>query len=268
MKHAFLLLVLSGCPTSGGTGTLTATWSLKNSDGSPGACASGYDTMKISANAWDKSFEAPDPGGTPFVGLFDCAAGTGTLELPLDGTVDDTTEIYGKYDVQWSETDSTGGTTVAVDLQSQLYRSVSVDVSGGSASATATMYQDGGYGWFDWNLYGSQVMDHLDSCAGAGVDTIDVELTEQTTMVVSHLSFPCSNSTYTADGAMGVEVDDLYALGAGIAPLPAGDYDYVMRAYAGTTVVGEQNGVEDLTVEKNNHIGISAYGASIVLTNR
>ena len=261
-------VALVGCTAAGGgTGTLTATWSLKNVDGSPAACASGFDTMKVSAFAWNADFDAVDPGVTPVVGLFDCAAGSGTMELPLDGTID-TTPLNGKFDIQFDETDSTGGTSVATDLQSQVDRSMSVDASGGSASAPVTMYQDGGYAWLDWSLFGMTAQDYLDSCAGAGVDHIDIALTETTSMAVTHLSFPCSTTDGTVTGAVGLPLDGLDVVGAGIAPMLAGNYTYIATAYAGATVVGTQDAVEDTSVEAPNKISILASSASITLSNR
>lgn len=273
MKHASLLVyclasfALVGCIAGGSKGTLTATWSLKNIDGSPASCISGYETMKVSAYYWNADFDAPDPGSVPFVGLFDCAAGTGTVEVPIDGAIDSAT-LNGKYDVRWDETDSTGETSVATDMQSQVDRSVSVDLSRGAGSAAVTMYQDGGYGWFAWNLFGTTAKDYLSSCAGAGVDKIDIVLTEVTTMAVTHVSFPCSTSDNNATGAIGVPVDGLANVGAGIAPMLAGDYTYSATAYAGTTVVGMSTIDEDTQVKVRNHIGIDAAGTSIDLTNR
>src|SRR5512140_2854867 len=108
---------LAGCSLSGSKGTLTATWSLKNINGSPAACTSGFDTMRVSAFAWNADFDAVEPGVTPIVGLFDCAAGSGTLELPLDGMIDSVT-LNGKFDIEFDQTDSTGGTAIATDMQS------------------------------------------------------------------------------------------------------------------------------------------------------
>ena len=111
---------LVGCIGSGSsTGTVTATWSLKNINGSPAACASGFDTMKVSAFAWSADFDAVEPGVEPVVGLFDCAAGSGTLEVPVDGSIG-SVKLNGKFDIQFDETDSTGGTSIATDMQSQL----------------------------------------------------------------------------------------------------------------------------------------------------
>ncbi|GEM_PF-5944256 len=256
-----------GCTTSGGTGTLTATWSLQNVDRSPAACMSGYETMLVSAAAWDKNLEVPDPGGIPFIGMFDCAAGMGTLELPLDGTRD-TTEIFGKYDIRWDETDAGGGTAVATDMQSKLGRSTTVDLGGGARSTAVTMYQDGGWGWFEWSLYGMNAQTYLDSCAGAGVDKVEITLTEMTTMAVTHLSFPCSTSDDTAAGATGIPVNDLYALGAGIAPVEAGFYTYVATAYAGTTVVGTTDGDHTTGIEALNKISFDPNIVEITLTTR
>jgi hypothetical protein len=260
-------VVLVGCTAGGGKGTLTATWSLKNIDGSPAACMSGFDTMKVSALAWDASLDSVEPGVTPVVGLFDCAAGSGTLELPLDGVIDLAT-LNGKFDIQFDETDSTGDTSVATDMQSQIDRSSSIDASGGSASVAVTMYQDGGYAWLDWTLFGTSAQDYLDSCAGAGVDKIDVALTEITTMAVTQLSFPCATSDGSVTGAVGLPLDGQDVVGAGIAPVLAGDYNYTATAYAGATVVGTQEDVEDITVAPRNKIGIFADSAAITLTNR
>jgi hypothetical protein len=267
MRYLLLCTALAACTSSSGsTGTLTATWSLKTVDGSAATCMAGYDTLKISAFFHNADFGSSDPGTEPVVGLFPCDAGTGTLELQIDGAIDDE-PLDGMYDVQWDETDSTGGTSVATDLQAQLDRAVAVDLSGGAATASVTMYQDGGYGWFDWRLFGMSGMDYLDSCEGAGVDKVDIAVTDTTTSTTTHVLFPCGTSDDTATGAAGVAFDGIHVVGAGIAPLAAGDYTYVATAYAGASIVGTSD-AEDTSISPRNHITIFADSADITLTNR
>jgi hypothetical protein len=145
---------------------------------------------------------------------------------------------------------------------------MSIDASSGAASTTVTMYQDGGYAWIDWTLYGMTAQTYLDSCAGAGVDKIDVAFTEMTTMAVTHLSFPCSTTDGNVTGAVGLPLDGLAVVGAGIAPMLAGNYTFTAKAYAGSTVVGTQDFDGDTTIAARNKISISATSAPITLSNR
>lgn len=284
MKRLFPLLFVAACggggstspdagddidaATGGHTGTLTASWSIKNVDGTPATCFAGYPKMLVSGVPWTTEFDGPEPGAAPASGLFDCTAGSGTLQLPIDGTFGSDFHYNGKWDITFQQTDSVGQTVVATDVQSQVDRPVTVDLSGGSASTATTFYQDGGYLWFEWILFGTTAQDYLGSCAGAGVDKIEIVLTEHTSGVVNHVTFPCDIPSGKISGADGVDVEGIHSVGGGIAPIAAGDWDYVATAYAGATAVGTSSEGEDTVIDPKNHIAIFADLADITLTNR
>ena len=278
MKRILILLAACGgggssapTPDAGDqitTGTLTATWATKNVDGTPAACLPGYPTMKVTGVYWTKEFNNPEDSGMHTIGLFDCAAGTGTLPLQISGPVDGGLTANGKWDIRFEETDTQGETIVMTDLQSQLFRPVTVDLSGGTGTASTTFYVDGGYLWFNWALFGKTANDYLGSCAGAGVDKIDLELTNHDTQVVKHVMFPCDRSDGLTTGANNIEITEKNALGSGITPFPVGEWDYIATAYAGATVVGASVAGESTFVDPKNHITISADEAEILLTNR
>ncbi|HEY1814734.1 MAG TPA: hypothetical protein VGG74_20445 [Kofleriaceae bacterium] len=248
-------------------GTFTAAWSVQNVDGSPATCESGFDTMKVSANPWDDNLGGPDPSATPIVGMFDCVAGSGTMQLQIDGMLGDAA-LNGKYDITWEETDSTGNTTVATDVQSELDYETTVDLSSGAATSSVTMYQDGGYAWIGWALYGMTSTQFLDSCAGAGVDMIGLELTEMTSNAVTNLMFPCGTSDNTTSGVVGQPVDELDQVGGGVAPVLAGFYTIVATAYASGQAVGTSDGHDDINVTAPNVIQVGPELSIITLTNR
>jgi len=280
----FLLFLAVGCGGSGGSagddvappdgdvtvhqGTLTATWATKNVDGSPASCFSGYPKMKVTGLYWATEFDQPETGGTPISALFDCAAGTGTMQLPIDGPADDGVTYNGKWDITFEQTTSTGDNVIATDLQSQLGRPTTVDLRGGSGSIATTFYQDGGYVWFDWLLYGPTGGDYIATCAGADVDKIDFALTLHDTTETTHITFPCDRPDGLTSGANDVEIEGPHSVGGGIAPIKAGEWDYVATAYMGSTVVGTSAAGEDTIIDPKNHITIFAELADITLTNR
>jgi hypothetical protein len=257
----------AGSGSAAQVGTLTAKWSVQNIDGSPASCESGFETMKVSANPWDANEGGADPGATPIVGMFDCAAGSGTMQLQIDGNLGDAL-LNGKYDVTWEETDSTGNTTVATDVQSELDYETTVDLSSGAATGSVTIYQDGGYAWIGWILYGMTSTEYLDSCAGAGVDMIGLDLTETTSSAVTHLMFPCGTSDNTTTGVVGLPVAELDQVGGGVAPVLAGYYSIVATAYANGQAVGTSDGDDTITVTAPNVIQIVPALPIITLTNR
>ncbi|HEY1548878.1 MAG TPA: hypothetical protein VGG28_13705 [Kofleriaceae bacterium] len=248
--------------------TFTPAWTLQNIDGSPASCKSGYDTMTISANPWDANLGQADPGGTPIVAMFDCAAGSGAMQLQIDGMLG-TAMLNGKYDITWQETDSTGATIVATDVQSALDYATTVDLSGGNATATVTMYQDGGYAWIGWLLFGTMSGQYLDSCEGAGVDMIGLDLTDETSQAVTHLMFPCDTSDGIASGVTGQPaITSLSEVGSGIAAVLAGSFSIVATAYSGGQTVGASDGDDDTTIAAPNGVNIIPELPSINLTNR
>lgn len=283
MKRILILLAACGGGGGGNTGddvdagtdapavvhkaTLTANWAIKNADGTPGTCFSGYPSMKLTAIYWTTEYNAPEGPDAATTKLFDCAAGSGTIELPIDAVDGYGYHQNGKWDITLEQTDMTGGTVVATDLQSQLDEPVTVDLNSGAGSMSTTFYQDGGYVWLAWLLYGPTAGDYLHTCAAAGVDKIEFTLTEHFSGVVKHLSFPCDRPDGLASGADGVEIESPTAVGAGIAPFPAGQWDFTATAYTGTTAVGTSDEGEDVIVGTKNDISILATSADITLTN-
>ena len=248
-------VVLAGCvplgPEKGGGGTLDVSWEIKNPDGSAASCQPGYPKMAITTdNFSDNGVEA----GEPQTVVFDCAAGTGTIELPE-------TEGYGsQYKVQWTEVDETGGTEFMEDAFSQsVGNPFLVQLVDGHASTSMPLYPTGGWMWVEWHLDSQLTGNDLDTCLGAGVDHLDFELTETTTNAVRTLSAKCE-----ALDPLGVTQGGLGSLAA---PLLAGDYALAVSAVAGSgEVVGTTT--DSVFVEAPNKLRLSADIIELSITNR
>lgn len=245
------IVLLSACNAAGsgsGGGTLTVTWALDNLDGSPAGCQPGYDKMRITTDGFDDAgVEEAEPASV----TFDCAAGMGVVDLSGADT---------KYAVTWEETDSTGGTVFLTDQfsQSELQPMI-VDVSSGAATAAVTMYPTGGWVWAEWGLFGTQAQNYLDTCDGAGVDMIEVELDDGTN--------PPVMVTATCDAVpASLMLDTIHGVGAVTEPLPPGEYTITATAFAGGEMVG--TGATDVSIEAPNKMDDSPEAVEIELTNR
>ncbi len=226
-------------------------------DGTAAACAPGYETMKITANGYFAATNSSDHL-VDTSALFDCAAGAGTIDLPGNDGYD------GRYNLKWEETNSTGNTVYMQDQPSFASHNVVVDVSHGDATAAMTMYPTGGYFWAEWSLYGDTVMTYLDSCAGAGVDRIEVTFTDDTTMAVTTRNYSCDGT----NGRGGVELDDFYSVGGAIDPITAGYYHAVGKAFLGSTEVGTTDNNNTVNIEDRNKISILDTNLGFRLTTR
>jgi len=250
----FAAVLATGClpgPELGGAGTLEVGWEIKNPDGSAASCQPGYPKMLVTTdNFTDEGVEAGDSQPV----LFDCAAGHGTIELPGQ-------ERYGsRYKVQWAEVDETGGTEFMEDAFSQ---SVGVpflvELVDGHASTTMALYPTGGWMWVEWHLSSMLTGNDFDSCAGAGVDHLDFELTDNMTNAMRKLTAKCEDLD-----PLGVTSGGLGSLAA---PLPAGDYALAVSAFAASgEVVGMTT--DDVLAEAPNKLRLSADIVELSITNR
>jgi hypothetical protein len=231
-KPLAALALLAGCPNGNtGAGTLTVVWKMQNADGTPAACPAGYDKMRVSTATYD-----PEEGYTgavedAAVGIFDCAAGSGVLELP--GGPD----FPGTYQVWLENTDSTGSIVYLTDHHYDEPRDSDtfvIDVSSGSATFEVPIYPTAGWLWLEWSFYGEIIEGNLASCAeAAGADRIEVTATDEA-MVTTKFSFTCDGD----NGRQGIKLAGARTIGGGMKVLPAQYYTASAIAYQGATEVG------------------------------
>ena len=242
------IVLLAACNANGGGGTLTVTWALENPDGSPAGCQPGYDKMRVTTDGFDEAgVEEAEPSSV----IFDCAAGMGVIDLSGDDT---------KYGVTWEETDSTGGTVFLTDqISSTELLPTMADLSSGVGTASITMYPTGGWAWLEWGLFGTQAQDYLDSCAGAGVDKVALELDDGTNPPVTFMA--------TCDAVpTSLSLDTIHGVGAITEPVLPGDYTITATAFAGGQVVG--TGTADTSIDAPNRIDFTPDAVEIELTSR
>lgn len=267
----FALLALSfaslGCellgPIDSGFpgGTLVARWSVDNVDGSDGACAPGFETMRVSYDPFDARTDATD--SNPTATLFPCADGTGIVELPANQNGS------GFFAVTLDETDSSGESVYAADVDAQLVFYTKVDATDGTGEVATTFYPDGGWLWLEWSLFGSDFGDYLASCEAAGVDRIDIEVFDDLADVadpaVDSLSFPCTSTAATE--AQPIAIDTANSLGGVLLPFAPGQFRMTAKAFAGNDEVGASSAATT-TVETKNKVLFSPAVLSLDITNR
>ena len=276
-----LCLVATACgggspagPDSGGDdastptvhGTLHAAWSIQNVDGTAARCPAGFTTMKVSALAIDAGGVAVGLED-PTIGLFDCAAGTGEVDVVISGPLSpgDFNVSEGFFAVTFEESTANGDTVTAQDVRSQMILAPRIDLTSGTGSASATFYQDGGYGWFEWSLFGTQAAAYLQSCASAGVDTVKLDLTNDDDQSVTTLTAPCDGDATVI--APGVEITDPDVVGMTIRVLKKGNYSAVYSALHGTTVIGTSVDPVSVQIDDKNKIDfVGAVNSRIDLT--
>jgi hypothetical protein len=263
---AAVVLGLGGCGIGGGTAELTVSWSIRNVDGSEVGCDPSYSSITVHVMNYSSRLEGNEQELTK---TFDCAAGMGTWTLPLSGEIPaedgygfPATYINGHYDVWISQTDSTG----EVIRQSSVTEYF-VDLNAGDQTVEHTLYEDGGYLGVSWDFVAeSSASLDLDDCAAAGVDTIEVTAIAEGTGAMTTTRFPCENRV----GHQVYVVAEVQWLDAGSAELPvlaAGEYDVIVRAYMGDTLVGSSDEDPFSTVEGLNSLPeYSTY--DVVITTR
>lgn len=242
-------------PSDGGTNppgdagtkaSLTVTWSIKNVEGTTVPCGTQYDKIKVHAQAY--SAGSGIKTGDPFTKLFDCSAGTGTIELPTSGDADpgnggfSATDISGRFDAWISQTEASG------ELARQVSRTThQLDLSTGNKAFTATLYENGGYRLVSWSLLADSTGDPI-SCAASGVDTVELTSVNEATGVSTTNRFPCAGDPYvfaTGYAAVG---------GAISSPLVAGRYTFTISAYSNNTKVGTSEPDTDEEVRSQSRI--------------
>ena len=125
---------------------ITANWSLKSAAGQTLTCPPGTTTAAVYSQAVDTSYRLV---GSPFIDLYDCDAGHGnSAPLPPD--------VYQ----EWVELTSEGGGSVYATSTSLNEAAGTEDYPDGwfvnvldvDQEFRTTIYADGGYFQFDWNL--------------------------------------------------------------------------------------------------------------------
>jgi hypothetical protein len=260
-------LALTGCPATepdaGDDGTdagpeltppqpLTVNWSLKRADGSPDTCTAPYDKVKVRAVAVDR-FEAPYSMGSVFEKVFDCAAGTGTIELPTSGFPEEQCivdcygfsgfEATGKYFVTLWTTEASGESYRApspvLERTQESSPRVDLDVSGGPVTHAFTFYPNAGFFIVGWSLYAAS--DNRDlSCNASGIDEIRVRLIE-----VDSDEAPVPGGldvtqafTCVGDPALPIPFMEGSSMTSALPPLA---YRIEVRGFAGGTLVAERD---------------------------
>jgi hypothetical protein len=249
-------------------GTIHASWTIENVDGSPAQCPTGFTTMKVSATATESDGTAVSLDD-PYVALFDCAAGSGDVPVVISGPLSqgNTDVSLGYFQLTFEESTANGDTIAAQDLLSQMGLPPTLDATSGTASQSATFYQDGGYAWLEWSLYGTIAQDFIQSCASAGIDTVKLVLTSEADSSVTTLTSPCDGNTTLVPG---LTIQDMDVVGQAVLPVKAGIYDMNVSALKGTTVDGTSDLADPVIVSvgaKNLANFVSADGAAINLTN-
>jgi hypothetical protein len=237
---------------------LTVNWSIKNVDGSAVSCGSQYTQVKVHAQAYQK-----DSGirtGDPFTQLFDCGAGTGSMELPLSGDAETggfrATDINGRYDVWVSQTEPSGQLDRQVSLTTY-----QLDLSTGNKSATATLYENGGYHLFNWALIAESTGNTI-TCAASGIDTVEVVSLNEATGQTTTNRFPCA-------GDPNIDPTGYAAVGAGLSSvLLAGRYTFTVNAYANNVKVGSSEPDTEEEVQNLSRINIVADNHFVRITTR
>ena len=249
-RTLLLALALSACGSSdgaGGGGTLTVTWKLLDVDGSSASCDPAFGTMQITTNAFDTD---GTEDGSPQTTSFDCAAGMGVIDLAGGD------DLSGMYAVEWAETDSTGENIFMTDAVSQVADvPLMVDVSSGAATASTTMYPTGGWVWTEWTLEGMQSGTTIGTCADAGVDHVEVTITDTATSVATTVMAGCD--AVAAD----IPLSFPDTVGSIVSPAAPGDYALSVTAFdASGQVVGMSSGTgnDSATVTAPNKISTIA----------
>lgn len=240
------------------TARVTVGWSIKNVDGTAVQCGSNYNRVKVHAQAYSDVSEGKT--GDPFTQLFDCSAGTGTLEVPISGDAETggfrATGINGKYDVWITQTEASG----------QLERQTSqptyqLDLTTGNKSTTLTLYENGGYHLVNWGQLAAST-GNIISCEAAGVDTVELISLNEATGQTTTNRFPCTGAPHVFAAGFGVS-------GGGIsAPLLAGRYTFSINAYANNVKVGESQPVTEQVVEDLSRINAVADHHFITISTR
>ena len=261
-------MVISGDDGSGsnigsGSQPIHVAWSIEDVDGSAAACAEGYDTIMANAIALDGSGGVID-NGAAITASFACSAGTGDVVVPVTGMVD-ATPISGVYVVELTQTTSDGSATFATDVATELNVPVQADVTAGPATASFTLYQDGGYAWVEWSLYGNTSQGFIEDCTTAGVDEVEIQLSDETSgAMVGDFTAPCAGYT----GIDGEPIQSTDGVGGAIMPFLPGTYYVSATALANDEPDGSNTPMEDLVaVGPMNQAPIQPTSTTITVTS-
>jgi cysteine-rich repeat protein len=162
---------------------ITASWQLRNIAGTLQACPTGYDTAAVISQPIDS---AGNNVGAPIVDLFNCASNSGT-------TADLSS---GRYKVHIAITNTSGTLTYATTP-------TEIVVLDSNKTFSASIYTDGGYFAWAWNLVGATSNNAL-TCAQAGADGVELVSTlTNSTNAVSDIWDCADGSGLTAALAAG-----------------------------------------------------------------
>jgi cysteine-rich repeat protein len=183
----------------------TAHWSFRTIAGTTVACPVGFDTVAVVSQPLGTSGQ---PVGSPFIDLFDCAGGQGTISPVLQG----------RYLTHINVTNAAGTQTYASSL------SAVVDLTAGNQTFTAQILTNGGYFGFAWTLRGAASNNVL-SCAQVtgGIDGVELISTLNSSTSATTDIFDCTDGAGVtaglATGTYTVSIDAMQNNAAiGIAP--------------------------------------------------
>ncbi len=250
---------MQGSQTDGGTGTntgaITASWTLSLIAGGAGTCPADTGTMKVSITALDPT---GTEDGSPNVGLFDCTAGSGSVDVPH--TMDD--QDTGTFHVRWDITDATGDTVTSTDLLTHINAPTVVDTSR-SRHATTNFVVDGAFAWVEWTLSDSSATPYT-SCTDANVDQISVALTD--TDGGDHDSTPVFECSATNNRPAGFQTQGEDSVGGALAAVPLGDYGVDATALRASANVGDTTTTSQLFLDAPNAVSPTPLQLAISVT--
>jgi hypothetical protein len=161
---------------------ITANWTFRNeSTGTTTGCPSGFDTVALYNQEVTSTGSAI---GSPIIDLFDCVDGSGT-SAPLPATLFKS----------WIEVTTANNSAVYAKSTEAF-----VDVSVSDKSFNAQILNDGGYFYFQWNLFGASSNADL-TCAQAGasggVEAIATDISDSSNSATDQ--YDCEDgAAYTA----------------------------------------------------------------------
>jgi hypothetical protein len=147
-------------------GFIRADWTFHDVAGASLGCPAGFDTATVTATP-------TTAGGTPFIDLYDCVAGTGTADYDID-----------EYDVS-IDIDNDANQLYATSLVQR------VDITVNDGVVAEDFIDDGGRIIFDWVLVGAA--NQPLTCAGIGGDKVSITSTLVGTANAVEDTFPCED---------------------------------------------------------------------------
>ncbi|MDI1476891.1 hypothetical protein [Polyangium sp. y55x31] len=170
-KSVLISLFAMGCTGSSAEPfDAKVTWSIKDFETGTVGCPDAFPKIRVVAQGLDENgFET----GRPFVETFDCAAGSATLTLYGEGTVErevdgesKSEETTGRYVITVQNTGELGETVHGESLP------YVVDIAEGKTTVTAPISPGGNYFLLGWRL--ENAAGEHPSCEALGVSDVEI----------------------------------------------------------------------------------------------